>query len=115
MLDINLEYRKGVLFVRLGGVFNENTYKKISKNLKNIIIQGGIKYLVFNLKDVLSIDENGIESIIDNCRVVNKNNGKTMICKLQNEDVKRKIESNNIFDLCYEISDELSAFNLVNI
>ena len=47
MLKINLEYRKGILFVRLKGNLNKNTAPKFMEYTLPIIEDYGIKYMVY--------------------------------------------------------------------
>ena len=37
MLDINMEFRKGILFVRLGGILSDDTYIDLDDHLEEII------------------------------------------------------------------------------
>ena len=48
MLDIDIECRKGVFFVRLNGILNNETVYKIKEEVLDIIIINGIKFIVFN-------------------------------------------------------------------
>ena len=48
VIDTNLEYNKGVLFVRLEGFINHNVSYKINNILVPKILERKIKYLVFN-------------------------------------------------------------------
>lgn len=50
MLDINYEIRKGILFIRLGGVLNKNTVSKLQNEVTDMIKDNGIRNVVFNLK-----------------------------------------------------------------
>ena len=63
MLKINLEFRKGILFIRLKGNLNQLTYQSMKDYLIPIIKDNGIKYIVFNLAYLKSIDGYGKESI----------------------------------------------------
>ena len=49
MLDINIEFSKGVLFVRLSGNISKENVSNIEDNIISILQKSGIKYLVFNL------------------------------------------------------------------
>ena len=56
MLKINMEFRKGILFVRLKGELNKYTYKGLNDYLSPIIEEQGIKYLVINLACLNKMD-----------------------------------------------------------
>ena len=78
MLDVNIEFVKGVLFVRLDGRINNDSIFSINKNLQEIksVIQDEekfknvyIKENDFNSKDILIKENNNItniETTIDN-------------------------------------------------
>ena len=110
MLDVNIEFVKGVLFVRLDGKLNADNTKEIESNLKEIIILGGIKYLVFNISN--SILEERID-LFDVCNTLIKNNkGKMFICGLKSR-IECIVSSN--YEVCNKVKNELSALSMVNI
>ena len=48
MLNLNMEYKSGVLFVRLIGSLNKLTSYKLVDTLIPIIVSQGIRNLVYN-------------------------------------------------------------------
>ena len=61
MLDVNIEFSRGVLFVRLSGSITKDNINNIKYNIKSILEKSGIKFLVFNLSEfstsfLLSVD-----------------------------------------------------------
>ena len=76
MLDIDMEFRKGILFVRLRGVLNGDTALELDENLTSIITDNGIKYLLINLNELTYIDKYGLKVIFKNYQNININNGK---------------------------------------
>lgn len=110
MLDVNIEFVKGVLFVRLEGRINNDSIISINKNLQEIINKGGIKYLVFNINN--SVIEERI-SLFDDCNErIKENGGKMFICGLKN-----KLDSvvNSNFDINNNVINELSALKAINL
>lgn len=100
MIDYNIEFTKGILFVRLCGVLNRFNQVDIQDSIFEIVKEGGIKFLVFNIED-LEIEED-IE-LFKNCEMlINENNGKMLLC------------GNNEFyaDSFNFVDDELSALKL---
>lgn len=63
MLKILLEFRKGVLFVRLYGALNINTIEIFKKEVKEVIIESGIKYVVLNINNLEEVTKQGIKEI----------------------------------------------------
>ena len=109
MLKINMEFSKGILWIRLDGILNKTTSNT------PVILKHGIKYVVVNLDKVNVIDLKGIESLISLNEVVRSMNGKTTLCSLTNREVKNilnKSEYNNTF---YETSNELTALGVMKI
>ena len=78
MLDVNIEFSRGVLFVRLSGSITKDNINNIKYNIKSILEKSGIKFLVFNLSELNMLDD---ISLFDECNsVINKNKGKMIIC-----------------------------------
>ena len=107
MLEINIEFIKGVLVVRLEGILNNESVKSVRDSLLNIIKNGGIRYLMFNLTDS-SLEEN--IDMFDECnKLIKKNKGKMYICGFN-----KKIE-NIITNTYYTVDNELSALNEIKV
>ena len=54
MLGINIEFAKGVLFVRLDGILNNKNVSSVENTVTKIINDGGLRYLVFNVNNLTS-------------------------------------------------------------
>lgn len=115
MLEINMEFRKGILFIRLSGQLNEKTVEKLEKEVTELVTENGIRNLVFNLEEVTNIDMKGINALLKNYKVCKKNDGKTLICNLDNSLVKHRIYNSRLLNYMYEASDEISAINVLNL
>ena len=104
ILIINMEYKNGVLFVRLLGSLNKLTSNKLVDNLIPIIMSHGIKNLVYNFSELDSIDEFGSKSLLLGYNSILNNNGRVLVV-------------NNRFKLEYfkEVNNELSALNILKI
>lgn len=82
MLDVNIEFSKGILFVRLSGTISNNNATNIKYNIKSILEKSGIRYLVFNLSELNLLDD---ISLFEDCNnIINKNKGKMIICGKDN-------------------------------
>lgn len=104
MLNINMEYLCGVLFVRLKGSLNCITANKLIDNLLPIIINQGIRNLVYNLNELKSIDEVGNKSLLMGYNAILSNNGKVLVVE-------------NRFKLKYfkETKNELTALEILKV
>lgn len=114
MLEINLEFVRGMLFVRLDGVLDEYTYTKLSDCLDMMIHEKGLKYFVINLENLDTIDESGLQAIIDRYFDVTLHDGKLVICGYHNQ-FHNNLEIDHIFDKIEKIPNELGALQLINI
>lgn len=109
MLEINMEFRKGILFVRLSGILDENTSKQLTMKIDDLIKEKGIKYFTFNLSGLQKITHEGIDTIKKNYQQILSFDGKLVLCGVTNEGIK------TIFEDVYQSSNELGAFQLIRI
>lgn len=100
-----MEYRKGILFVRLKGNLNVTTAPKFKEYTIPIIKDYGIKYLVYNLNELLEIDSTGEEALIEGQKEIKHNKGKVL---LVNNNVNTHVKLD-------KISNELVALELLKI
>ena len=85
MLKMDLEYQKGILFIRLDGNLNRKNSYKINNYLVPVITKHKIKYVIYNLDKLKSIDESGIDALLNTKCKVRKNKGKIFLCKVNND------------------------------
>ena len=76
-----MEFRKGILFIRLKGDLNKDTIKGI--------IDKDFKYVVLNIDDMYSIDSYSIKYLNKIYKLYENNNNKSIICDKFN--VSRKV------------------------
>ena len=107
MLDINTEFRKGSLFVRLIGQLNNYSVKDLVY-VDDLIKTGGINKVTFNLKDLYEIDNPGLKALERISKMVTNEGGRCMICGLDDPFVKRNVNQSRAMKYMYEISGELS-------
>lgn len=111
MIDMDMRFEKGIFIVRLKGILNKENCTTINKELTNIIRNNGIKYILINLKDLNYIDGSGVQIILNNYKYILENKGKMIICG-----INKLFDYNaSITDNLYQVSDEVAAFNLINI
>ncbi len=113
-MNIDMEYKKGILFVRLNGILNVKTSCIFEDALNRIVNKAGIRYILINFEKLYEIDKVGIFSIINSYNKFLRNSGKLMICGY-NDILKIKIEESELLKYALPTNDEISAFNLVNI
>lgn len=113
MLNVDVEYKKGVLFLRLIGKLNNSTRKQLDEVL-SLVSLVGFKYVMINFEKLHSIDDDGIKMIMDSGETLISREGKLLVCGY-NKFIKLKIENSNILRYALETKNELGAFKLINI
>jgi len=110
MLKMDMEYNHGVLFIRLDGVLNRSTSYKLNNYLVPVILKHKIKYLVYNCFLLDSIDECGMDAILNTKCAVKTNKGKIYVCEVPKEYIKPFKKAG-----LKETSSELTALNILKI
>ncbi len=113
MLDINFEFRRGVLFIRLRGVLTKYTIKKLDSEVTTLIRDNGIRNVVFNVSGLDKIDLKGISRLFYNYELCKKNRGVSLLCCIDNDNIHEKIKGTRLLQYMVDVNDELSAFNFI--
>lgn len=110
MLKVDMEYDKGILYVRLNGVLERKACYKINNYIVPTVLKHKVKYLVFNLLELKDIDESGMDALLNTKCAIRTNRGKICLCEVSDE-VREKIKR-----LRMKIaSNELAANKLIEI
>ncbi len=115
MLDIDIECRKGVFFVRLNGILNNETVYKIKEEILDIIMFNGIKFMVFNFENLCYIDMAGIKTLKKVQRSIKNNYGNTYICGIKSNIVRSKILNSDLLDYFKEVNSELNILKQIQL
>ena len=100
MLNTNIEFRKGILFVRLDGVLDKYTMNELDETY-NLIIENKIKNIVFNINEVNKIDKFGINKLFSIYKNINKNSLNCYFIK------------NNLLNNVNKLDNELKAMEVI--
>ena len=114
MLDINLEFVRGMLFVRLDGKLDRNTYTKFSDCVDTMIHEKGLLYFVVNLENLEEIDEEGIQAILNRYFDITLHDGKLVICGYHHQ-FSDNLKIKTAFEQIEHTSNELGALKLIHI
>jgi len=115
MLDIDIECRKGIFFVRLNGILNNETVYKIKEEVLDIIQINGIKYIVFNFENLCYIDMSGIKALKKVYKSIKNNYGNTYICGIKSNIVRSKILNSDILNFIKEVNGELNILKQIQL
>ncbi|MGM9878980.1 MAG: anti-sigma factor antagonist [Bacilli bacterium] len=111
MLDIDMEFKQGILMVRLKGILNGDTVNLLKSDLEMVIKDNGIKYVLLNLKKLDYIDNYGLEAIQNSYKQIVNNKGKLIICGINKLFDKNNILTENL----YQVNEEVTAYEIINI
>lgn len=109
MLKIDIESRRGILFVRLSGKLTKKNVSKLNSEVITLLKKAGIKNIVFNVSNLEYIDNYGKNILKNSFKICKNNKGEGFICLNQNQ----KLKLNNLQNIKI-INDELTAVNLIN-
>ena len=107
---MDLEYNKGILFVRLKGNLNRKSSYKLNNYLLPVLLKHKIKYLVYNLYELKEVDEAGIDAMLNTKCAIKSNKGKICLCEVSKE-LKRLIKRLRI----KSVADERKVFELIKV
>ncbi len=110
MLKVDMEYDKGILYVRLEGILERKTCYKLNNYIVPAVLKHKIKYLVFNLFMLKDIDESGMDALLNVKCAIKTNKGKICLCEVSDE-IEKKIKRLRM----RVASNELAAGRLINI
>ena len=110
MLKMNLEYNKGILFVRLDGMLHWVFTYKINNYLIPVILKHKIKYLVYNFYNLEDIDEDGIDALLNSEEAIKTNKGVMYICEV-NKRLERKLKHFR----ARKFDNELTCMKLIEV
>ena len=110
MLNMDLEYNKGILFVRLKGNLNRRSSYKLNNYLLPVLLKHKVKYLVYNLYELNNVDEAGIDAILNTKCAIKSNKGKICLCEVSSE-IKKAVKRLRI----KAVEDERKVFELIKV
>ena len=110
MLKMDLEYNKGILFVRLEGNLNRKSSYKLNNYLVPVILKHKIKYLVYNMYLLDEIDESGLDALLNTKCAIRTNKGKICLCELS-EELEKRMKRLKI----KKTATELTALDLIEV
>lgn len=107
---MDLEYTKGILFVRLKGHLTKKKTHEINNYLVPVLLKHKIKYLVLNLYELESIDESGANALLNTKCAIRTNKGKIYACEVK-KDYQSLLKRIHIKIL----ENELFAFQVIEV
>lgn len=115
MLEITLEFRKGILFVRPNGELTKKTISNLKTEVTDTILKNGIQNVVFNMEQVTSIDMKGMSCLLYHYEICKNRKGNCYICNVPNEFMRMKLKRNHILNYLHEMDTELTILHAVTV
>ncbi len=72
MLEVNYDYRKGVLFVRVDGVISNQNIYLLCNSIKKIIKLGGMDDTVINLGRAYFSEDNQVVMLVEEIKKISQ-------------------------------------------
>lgn len=95
MLKVLMEFRKGILFVRLFGILNDSTIGEFKSQVKEVIIESGIKYVVLNTSNLEAISKEGVREIKNLKKILKKTDGQFFLFGGEIKELKSLVNLEN--------------------
>lgn len=90
-----MEFRKGILFVRLFGILNDSTIGEFKSEVKEVIIESGIKYVVLNTSNLEGISKEGVQEIKNLKKILKKTDGQFFLFGGEIKELKSLVNLEN--------------------
>lgn len=113
MFETNIEYKKGVLFIRISGSLDKINSYKLKREIIPLILKNGFKYVVLNLNEVNVLDDYGIEVLDEINNAVLRFNGKTTL--IDGKKIEKKIKGTLIDKILYKVRNERMALEVFEL
>ena len=114
-MKINLEYRKGIIFLRIIGILTRRNVSKLEDKINQLIIDEQFTNIVINLDGVRDIDMKGISTLYYIYELTKKNGGEILLCLSNNSKVREILRNQKILNYITEIYSEIQAFNIIKV
>lgn len=113
-MKIDMEYRKGILFIRIKGSLTRKYINKFENEILPIVLKQGMKYIVINLENLNEIDNYGLETLSNLYEIIKRNKGRTSLCNVSDY-IKERIKSSDLCEKYFNTNNELTALELFKL
>lgn len=115
MLKIILEFRKGILFIRLHGKLIKDTVSEFQNEVIKLIQKNGIHTVVVNLEELEDLDLKGMNVLLYCYESCKKNKGTALLCGIVKDNIKQRLDKGRVFNYMFQIKNELDALQKVQV
>jgi len=107
-VDLELEYKQGVLFARPRGELDMNTADEFRNSLEDSLKKNLVNHLVFNLDRVSFVDSSGLGVILGRYKRLNQQGGRVSLVGIQPQ-VRRILVLSGLLTIMQEYKTEEEA------
>ena len=107
MLEIDVDVVRGILFIHLEGVLNNDTIRQFDNELNYLLYKQGMHYFVFDFKDLDIIDINVISWLDNKLIEIFLSCGKVVLCGLDDKYENKFSKQERLFF----VREGVQAFN----
>ena len=107
MLDVKMEFKKGILVIKLRGDLTSDTSYIFEESFNKIVNKSGSKYILLNIENVDIIDKKGIDLVNECANRITSNNGKFIINGLS--------EIFNNYTNIYQVKEDEEGYGIVKL
>ena len=115
MLKIIMEFRKGILFVRLYGKLIKDTTVEFQNEVINKIQKNGLHMVVVNIEGLEELDLKGMNSLLYCYESCKNNKGTALLCGGTKDIIKQRLNKGRVFNYMTQIKNELDALNKIKV
>lgn len=115
MLEIDMEFRKGILFVRLSGELTKDTVDVMNREVTKTVEEYGIGNVVFNISELEKVDDAGMDAMVESSKLAKRSKGRALLCGISNLELKQMLKKKQVFQYMNETSDELTALSIIHV
>ena len=106
MLKIEQEVSRGIMFLRLNGMLNNNSFKRLGNEINHLLYKLGFQYFVIDFNEI-NIEDNMYLNIQNKLVEIFLNCGQVVLCGIKDVD-KNKIGYTK--DKLFYVNKESEAF-----
>lgn len=107
-MNLELEYRQGVLFVRPCGELDMNITDEFRNSLEDSLKKNLVNHLIFNLEHVSFIDSSGLGVILGRYKRLVQQGGRVSLVGIQPQ-VRRILDLSGLLTIMREYKNEEEA------
>lgn len=115
MLKIIMEFRKGILFVRLHGKLVKDTVSEFQEEVINRVQKNGLHTVVINVEGLNELDLKGMNALLYCYESCKQNKGTALICGVIKEIIQQRLDKGRVFNYMFQLKNELDALEKVKI